>query len=132
MTKKTHIAVGIAATINFIHISNILFLIIAVIGSFIPDVDYKLGLKHRGITHTLLALAITTGLFSLYSWKLGLLWGLNYSTHLLLDSLTITGIPLLFPLSKKCYGFKLICTGKSEDLFICLLALFFISYMYLL
>ena len=127
MMKKTHIAVGIAATINFINISNVLFLPIAVVGSLIPDWDYKLGLKHRGITHTLLALLITTGLFSLYSWKLGLLWGLNYFTHLLLDSLTVTGIPLLYPLKKKYYGFKLFKTRGAEDVLIFLICFYIIT-----
>lgn len=61
MMKKTHIAVGVSTTISFINKVNFIFLPIAVIGSFIPSWDYKLGLKHRGITHTFLALLITTG-----------------------------------------------------------------------
>jgi inner membrane protein len=124
MMKRTHMFAGAAATLNFINTSNFLFFPLAVLGSLVPDWDYRIGLKHRGITHTALALLVTTGLFSLYSWRLGLLWGLNYASHLLLDSLTVTGIPVLYPFKNKYYGFKLFKTRSSEDMVICLLCFY--------
>lgn len=67
MMKRTHMFAGDAAVINFISINNILFFPIAVLGAIIPDWDYKIGLKHRGITHTAVALIITTSLFSMFN-----------------------------------------------------------------
>lgn len=131
MMKRTHMFAGAAATLPFINATNVLFLPIAIIGSFVADWDYKIGLKHRGITHTALALLITSSLFSIYSLQLGLLWALNYSMHLLLDSLTVTGVPLLYPIKNKTYGFKLIKTRSSEDMFICLICIYLISYLFL-
>lgn len=130
MMKKTHIVVGVAATLPFININNILFLPIAILGSFIPDWDYKLGLKHRGITHTMLALLVTSLVLSLCSIKLGLLWSLNYGTHLLLDSLTVTGIPILYPIRNKYYGFKLFKTRGAEDGLIFLICFYIVMFLF--
>ena len=53
MMKRTHMFAGAASVINFISINNILFFPVAVLGAIIPDWDYKIGLKHRGIKHIL-------------------------------------------------------------------------------
>lgn len=103
MTKKTHITVGAAATI--------------------PDIDLSLGIKHRTITHGFISLILSTLVLSLVNIPISLVWGLNYAIHLILDSFTKTGVPLFYPYNKKYYGMKLICTGQSEDLFICLIAI---------
>ncbi|WML34970.1 metal-dependent hydrolase [Clostridium sp. OS1-26] len=131
MMKRTHIFAGATATLPFINATNILFFPIVLAESFVAGWDYKIGLKHRGITHTALALLITSSLFSIYSLQLGLLWGLNYGTHLLLDSLTVTGVPLLYPIKSKYYSFKLFKTRSSEDMFICLICIYLISYLFL-
>ena len=123
MMKKTHLAVGIAATLPFITRSNILLIPIALAGSVAADCDYKIGMKHRKITHTLLALSISSATLSIFKLNLGILWGLNYSTHLLLDSVTSKGIPLLYPVSKKNYGVKLFKTRRAEYELIALIAL---------
>lgn len=130
MMKRTHMFAGAAVTLPFINTSNILFFPIVVIGSFAADWDYKIGLKHRGITHTFIALLVTTSLFSIYNLRLGLLWALNYGMHLLLDSATVTGVPLLYPFKKKYYGFKLFKTRSSEDMFICLICIYLMSYLF--
>lgn len=131
MMKRTHMFAGAAATVPFISTNNILFFSIFIVGSFIPDWDYKIGLKHRRITHTALALLVTTTLFSIYNLQLGLLWGFNYGMHLLLDSLTVTRIPVLYPIKDKNYSFKLFKTRSSEDMFICLIRIYLISYLFL-
>jgi inner membrane protein len=76
----------------------------AAIASVIPDVDvlfsFAYPFSHRGITHTLVFILVaglgiqsTSGEFrKTFSVILGLL------THLLLDSLTFSGIPVFFPL----------------------------------
>lgn len=118
MTKKIHIAVGVAATLPIITV-NTPILFIGVLGAIVPDWDILiLGMKyHRTITHSFVSLLISTLIVSLFNVKLGLIWGISYLTHLLLDSFTKMGVPVFYPFNKKYYGFKLIRTGGSEDLF---------------
>ena len=126
MKVKTHIAVGIVCTLPLIGaVSPIAFL--GVLGSFVPDFDVNLPIKHRTITHSLLALFLTTLFISSFNYQIALVWSINYFSHLFLDSCTRSGVPWLYPFNKKCYGLKLIKTGESEDLFICLIAIFIIA-----
>ncbi|MFL0198287.1 metal-dependent hydrolase [Clostridium sp. WILCCON 0269] len=129
MTKKTHVAVGVAVTLQIITLNPIAS--IGVLGAIAPDWDMMLGIKHRTTTHSLIALFISTIIITLLNTKIGLVWGLNYSIHLFLDSFTKMGVPFLYPFKNNYYGLKLIRTGQSEDLFICLLAIFFIGSTYL-
>ncbi len=54
---------------------------------------------HRGLLHSLLALVIIVGGMSLFSVPstLTLAVGLGYASHLLLDGLTPSGVPLFWP-----------------------------------
>ncbi|MBL4930952.1 metal-dependent hydrolase [Clostridium paridis] len=126
MLKKTHLAMGIATTITFITTDNMLIAPIALVGSIAPDWDVYLGIKHRTLTHSLIALLGSSYLLFTFNEQLGVLWGINYLTHLLLDSLTKTGVPLLFPFHKKYQGLKLFKTGGAEDLFISLILIYII------
>lgn len=129
MTKKTHVAVGVAATLPIImKCEPIAF--IGLLGAIVPDWDIILGMKHRTTTHSLTGLFVSTLLITLLNHQIGLIWGLNYSIHLLLDSMTVTGVPLFYPVVKKYYGFKFMKTGDSLDLFICLLSLAFIFHVF--
>lgn len=130
MTKKTHIAVGVAATLPLISLLSPLVLL-GIIGSFAPDWDILLRIKHRTITHSLLALSLSTLIISTFNYKIALVWGLNYLIHLILDSFTRTGVPWLYPFKKRYYGLKKVKTGESEDLFICLLAIGFIVFRFI-
>lgn len=125
MTRKTHIAVGIAATLPLVNILPF-YILIGILGATMPDWDLKLGIKHRTITHTLLALFLVTIIIMLFNFDIGLVFGINYLLHLLLDSCTKTGVPFLYPFNKKYYGLRIIKTGGIEDLFLCLLAILFI------
>jgi inner membrane protein len=125
MKIRTHEAVGIACTLPLIGIVNPIAFI-GVIGNVIPDFDILIGIKHRGLTHSLLALFSTTILISIFNQQIAFVWFINYFSHLILDSCTKSGVPWLYPFKKKCYGLKLIKTGESEDLFICLVAIFII------
>lgn len=91
----------------------------ALIGSILPDCDIKgspagkviplwliPGVHHRGGTHSafmLVLLSAIVGLFNIYG-GLGLFFGYGVG-HLLLDSLTPTGLPNLkyIPFRKKGY-----------------------------
>lgn len=127
MIKKTHIALGIVSILPLVGHVNLLYIPFGLIGAVFPDYDYMVGLKHRGITHTLLLLMITTAVMLIFSPQLALIWGISYLTHLVGDSITKTGIPALYPLSKKYYGLKLIKTKGAEDLLILLICIYIIS-----
>jgi inner membrane protein len=127
MIKKTHIALGIVSILPLIGHVNLLYIPFGLIGAVFPDYDYKVGLKHRGITHTLLALIVSSAAMLIVSPQLALIWGISYSTHLAGDSITKMGIPALYPLNKKYYGLKLIKTKGAEDLLILLLCIYIIS-----
>lgn len=132
MMKKTHTAIAIAAAIPIIDYFNLPYIsIIGVIGANAPDWDFRLGLKHRTITHSLLLLFVSSFAVSFFSKNIALIWFMSYLLHLLADSCTKMGVPFLYPLVKKRYGLKLIKTGGVEDMFICLLAVFIISILYL-
>lgn len=125
MTRKTHIAVGIVATLPLIKIFPA-YILVGIIGSTMPDYDFKLGIKHRTITHSLLVLFLAASIIMLFNFGIGLSFGINYLIHLILDSFTKTGVPFFYPFNKKYYGLKLVKTGGVEDLFLCLLAIFLI------
>lgn len=90
----------------------------AVLASLLPDVDHpkaairqKLGiaghvaffwLRHRGITHTLClwGLVSVAALIALPQ-PLALAISAGYASHLLSDCLTLSGLPLLMPLSHR-------------------------------
>lgn len=129
MMKKTHVAISLAITIPIVKYLNIPYVnLIAVLGATAPDWDIIIpGIKHRTITHSLLISIISTALISSFNFSIGFIWFISYLSHLLSDSFTRMGVPLLYPFKKENYGFKLIRTGQSEDMFVCLLAIFIIS-----
>lgn len=132
MMKKTHTAIGIAAAIAIINTFSLPYVsIIGVIGANAPDWDFKLGLKHRTITHSLLLLCLSSFAVSFFSKNIAVIWFVSYLLHLLADSFTKMGVPFLYPFIKQRYGLKLIKTGGVEDMFICLLAVFIISIMFI-
>lgn len=131
MTKKTHVAVGVAITLPIISVCPI-YSVFGLLGAVIPDWDMLLGIKHRTITHSLIALLISSMVVIFINFGIGLVWFVSYTSHLILDSFTKMGVPLFYPRNKKYYGFKLIKTGGAEDLFICLLTIFFICMQYII
>ena len=128
MMKRTHIAIGVAATLPII-INNPISAI-GMLGSIIPDWDYILGIKHRTYTHSLLILAISSITILVFNKWIALVWFINYGLHLVADSFTKMGIPYLYPWNKKYYGYKLIKTRGAEDYFIQALAIAFIMFVY--
>lgn len=112
----------------------------AVIGSLLPDIDSpksKMGRKmpttshlinfmvgHRTLFHSLIIPAILAFIVYCFT-KLGsvsilallLLSGITfgYLLHILLDSFTKEGVPLLYPLSNHGFGLKLVHEGGVVD-----------------
>jgi len=87
----------------------------ALIGSVFPDIDIRIpGLEHRTITHW--PLIYGTGLvlsyFAGYSWLF--FFCIGCLVHILLDSLSLMGVPLLNPFGKR-RGFKLMAVGSYAE-----------------
>lgn len=87
----------------------------AVAGSVLPDFDIPLGIPHRTITHWWPLYAIAFGapwlattnpiLHQFFLWV-----AIGSVLHILEDSLTVGGVPLLNPFGKK-FSFKVTRTG---------------------
>lgn len=110
------------------------------LGSLLPDIDHtqsKISQKakitshvvsrmmgHRGWTHTLLVFGLVTAILFfivsqietaqllLYYAALGV--SVGYLSHLLLDALTVSGIPAFKPFSDKMIRFARFKTGESD------------------
>ena len=62
----------------------------------LPDFDFLLGIKHRGITHTIWFTFIALILLP-FSWKLALVGWISILSHLFGDMMTVSGVKLLYP-----------------------------------
>ncbi|RXI70483.1 metal-dependent hydrolase [Clostridium tetani] len=131
MTRKTHIAVGVMATLPIVYTTKNYYSIVGLLGATAPDIDIILGIKHRTITHSIVMLCITSLPIFIFNFNIGLIWFLNYFIHLILDSFTKMGVPFLYPWITKYYGYKKIRTGSVEDLFLCLISIYIISYFFI-
>lgn len=105
MISVTHLVFGLS--IAYILDKRLLT---ASIFALVPDFDVTFNFLypfvHRGIMHSLLAAGIFTLLVFLYTEDRGSAESclLGYSSHLVLDSLTSSGVPILFPFFR---GFSL-------------------------
>lgn len=103
----------------------------AAFGALLPDIDHPQSavgrrlapisvplsavVGHRGVTHSLLAVALAAVVL--------FFWGgiamvapvvVGYLSHLLADSLTLSGVPLLWP-NRRPYGVPLCRTGDWRE-----------------
>ncbi|MGL4798872.1 MAG: metal-dependent hydrolase [Cellulosilyticaceae bacterium] len=139
MTYKTHMIGGIAlasvvhmTTLQMTEMQMIGYYGATLVGALLPDIDhpkslisqYTLGLhylfkkcKHRGFTHTLLAVGLlVVGLqvaFGMTPFVGGL--GIGYLSHLLLDALNPRGVPLGYPLTKKHLSITKVKTDSNGE-----------------
>lgn len=129
----------------------------SMLGSLLPDIDCKTSYignrlkltssfvsaftKHRGITHAPLTAGglvflIFFVLNKFININLNIFWGLltGIMSHILLDSFTVQGIPLFYPITKKKFSFCKITTGKTGELFVffilLILFIFFLLKLY--
>jgi len=131
MLNKTHLVITIFFILVFIPLVNskIIFIIIALICSLIPDSDIKssfLGkykffrplqffVTHRGFFHSLLFMIIGI-LFFLIIYPIGAFgFFVGYSSHLIADSFTKEGIRFFYPLKTNFSG-KINTGSRIENL----------------
>lgn len=125
MTTKTHITTGFACSLPFFNSNNITLISLVIVGSILPDIDIKMGIKHRGFTHSLPCFFILSyGLF-LRDYEVGLFFSIGYISHLFLDFLTQKGIQLFFPFNKR-FGIKILKTNGLVDHIIRYIGIIFI------
>lgn len=128
MMRRTHAATGLASGFGLAHLQHdplalgIALALATQIAAVLPDQDLRLGLKHRGATHSLLALLLIGGAAWYVDPRLALPIAVGYSSHLILDMLTIWGIPVLWPVQKRFRLAKL-RTGGGFDHLLCIAAL---------
>lgn len=130
----------------------------SIFGSLLPDIDHptsKMGRRvpivsrtvntifgHRGFTHSLLAfLLLGYGLFllsgfipaSVSGYYLPLAFGVivGYGSHLLLDMLTVSGIPLFYPFVMTPIKLANLRSGKDDLLVSVVLVILTGSYLYI-
>lgn len=121
MKFRTHLAFSFLISILIINSFNIqnkiIFIIIMLIASALPDIDSyksKLGKKikpvsflinillgHRGIFHSPFLPILVSLLIMLINYEIAAAFFIGYISHLVLDSLTPKGIMIFYPFSKK-------------------------------
>ncbi len=117
MLIKTHLTITLFFVLLLLPFVShkIIFIVIALLATYIPDIDSsnsKLGkkiifrplqffLKHRGFFHSFTFLFLITLIFAMFIPILALGFFLGYASHLFADSLTINGIIPFFPWKRK-------------------------------
>ena len=135
MLIKTHLAITVFFVLLFLPVVNhdIVFVIVALVATFLPDVDSRhstLGrkwwnrilqffTKHRGVIHSFSFLLVISVIFALFIPILALGFFLGYGLHLLGDSFTQGGISPFWPFRKMSSG-GLRTGGKVEKLILTL------------
>jgi inner membrane protein len=152
MMGATHAIVGMVAGMmiaTYAHAApaQVLFLGgVSALAALLPDIDHpnaslrqRMGvaghvaffwLPHRGITHTLIALAMVSAV-TLYFLppQVAFAFISGYASHLLADSLTRSGVPLVWPLLNYRYGFRMMSTGGLFEQIINLICIGIIGWM---
>ncbi len=126
---KTHIIITlffVLLLLNFVS-NKIIFILIALLATYIPDIDTynsKLGrkkifrplqifVKHRGFFHSFTFLFLITFFLVLFFPFIALGFFVGYASHLFADSFTVDGITPFYPWKKKTSG--LLKTGSSLE-----------------
>ncbi|MBT96647.1 MAG: metal-dependent hydrolase [Candidatus Pacearchaeota archaeon] len=132
MLIRTHLTITlffILLLLSFID-NKLVFIIVALLATFIPDIDTrnsKLGKylifrpiqwfsKHRGIIHSISFLVFLTIVLWLFFPEASFGFFVGFSSHLILDSLTIRGVSLFFPFSRKKFSGIIKTGGISETI----------------
>lgn len=137
MLIRTHLLIALFFALLFLsHTeSKLIFIMVVLIATFIPDVDSKFSklgrkktfrilqffVKHRGILHSFTFLVIISLVF-LYVFPI-IVFGffLGYGLHLLVDGFTRQGIKPFYPIKWRING--IIRTGGMFETFVFVLFL---------
>ncbi len=147
MEGRTHAAIGVAAglllasTMSADPVNTVGLAAISGVAALFPDIDSPeskisrragpvrglfAGVSHRGLTHSLVALALLLLIIPL-SFNLFVVVFIGYASHLLADSMTKVGIPLLWPKAQYVHllpkGYRLTTGGQIETLIFLLVSL---------
>jgi len=130
MLLKTHLAISILAILLLVSKveHQLIFIIVTLIATFIPDIDSRFSdigrkkisrilqffTKHRGITHSFVFLIIITGILVFVFPIIALGFFLGYGLHLFADSFTKEGITPFHPFSKIKATGGIVTGGKTE------------------
>jgi inner membrane protein len=119
MLARTHIVITIffiLSLINYVGIKDKwVFVLVALIATLIPDIDSKFSafgkkksfrivqalIKHRGIMHSFTFLFFIMVILLIFWRFLAFGFFLGYSSHLIADCFTLSGIKPLYPWKKK-------------------------------
>ncbi len=139
MLFRTHIVFGLFLYLLLVgYVNNWLVVLFGVLlGVVLPDLDSRKSrygqrwyfrplqwiVKHRGIMHSVLFGAVLVGIFAMLSLDFGFGFLIGFSSHLFMDLLTRQGVPLLWPLLAKRFGFGIRTGGIFEDIIFVLLLL---------
>lgn len=120
MLVRTHLAFAVFFALlvsqTIVPTNQGLFIIAAVLASFIPDLDHpnssanntlkvtkvvSFFFKHRGLFHSLL-LGVVLGMAGWYlrSLELGTAVFAGFLSHLIMDAITLEGVNFLYPVSR--------------------------------
>ncbi len=127
MNGRTHLMLGLAVALPIAAITppdtalRALVILTGGVGGLIADVDHpksiisgylpgvggavQLVASHRGPTHTIMFIALLLGLLSVIGapqWIIAAAAG-GLVSHLLADMLTVAGVPLFMPLSRRSF-----------------------------
>lgn len=113
MIGTTHVAVGVALTAA-VYGFDAPALATAAIASTAPDLDRMLPGMHRQFTHSLLSIIAIYLFGNQYFPGLIIPFLIGYGGHLILDMLTPSGVPLLWPIGKR-FRLPVTSTGSFVD-----------------
>jgi len=121
MYRRGHIGLSLLILSPFINTLGLEFVALSVFFSIIPDLDVRLGIRHRGITHNITFAAFLTVVlcYILYIFDLEIF--LSFSAfvgivlHLIGDLITHQKFAPLYPFVRRRIAFKIV---KSNNRFV--------------
>jgi len=117
MMKKSHVVIGVIGALTIQHGTTLPGMLAlatgALIGSMLPDLDLRLGIPHRGITHWLIWPALVFWFGQQHVFLIGL--ALGWALHIGADALTVEGLRPFWPVRWRVRGF--LKTGSQLEYF---------------
>jgi len=129
MLIRTHLLITLFFVLIFLSSveNKVVFVVVALIATFIPDIDTKFSklgkrkvfrplqffVSHRGFLHSFVFLGLVSFIFYLFLPIVMLGFALGYGSHLVADSLTIQGIKPFYPFKRR-WHWRIKTGGKLE------------------